>query len=524
MISKAAPENVDPRTGELLRLYAWVWLPGQTEPVPAGVLTRTDRILAGDPVITFTYGRTYLQRRGAISLFDAELPLTSGTFDPSRPGEVTGGFAGRSAFGRTLVSRPRQPLPLHGCVRDGGPDAWGRRVINLRRASDPNQYLSELTYLRESGSDRIGALDFQDSPQQYEPRGGSATLQQLLAAAERLDAGEPLPPDLLAAAGRGTSIGGARPKALLTDDSGRSLIAKFPSSTDIRPVVRAEAVSMLLAGHAGLDVARVEVRAVDKRDVLIVERFDRGRDGTRRALVSGLTILGEHEMGARHASYADLAESIRVGPWTEPGMTLQEMYRRLVFNVCAGNTDDHLRIHAASETAATSPSRRPTTSSRSLAAAGKPATRSRSPATGAATAASQRLSPPPPSSISPRRRPATPSTTSSMPSAGTGTRRATRRGSLRLSATVSGVASSSMPTSSRVTPRATKSARRGAARPDNRPGGSASARLPQRMNPAGLCCVHGRHSEFPTQTDIRRRVVLVLFMVPAFRAAAIGCA
>ena len=347
MISKAAPENVDPRTGELLRLYAWVWLPGQTEPVPAGVLTRTDRILAGDPVITFTYGRTYLQRRGAISLFDAELPLTSGTFDPSRPGEVTGAFAGRSAFGRTLVSRPRQPLPLHGCVRDGGPDAWGRRVINLRRASDPNQYLSELTYLRESGSDRIGALDFQDSPQQYEPRGGSATLQQLLAAAERLDAGEPLPPDLLAAAGRGTSIGGARPKALLTDDSGRSLIAKFPSSTDIRPVVRAEAVSMLLAGHAGLDVARVEVRAVDKRDVLIVERFDRGRDGTRRALVSGLTILGEHEMGARHASYADLAESIRVGPWTEPGMTLQEMYRRLVFNVCAGNTDDHLRNHAA---------------------------------------------------------------------------------------------------------------------------------------------------------------------------------
>jgi serine/threonine-protein kinase HipA len=347
MTSRPAPENVDQSTGELLRLYVWAWLPGQTDPVPAGVLTRTDRTFAGDPVITFTYGRTYRERPGAISLFEAELPLTPGSFDPTRPGEITGALVQRSALGRTLVSRPRQPLALHGCIRDAGPDAWGRRVINLRRAPDPDQHLSELTYLRESGSDRIGALDFQDSPQQYEPRGDGATLEQLLIAAERVDAGESLPPDLRAAAARGTSIGGARPKALLTDETGRSLIAKFPSSTDTRPVVKAEAVSMLLAAHAGLDVARVEVCAVDKRDVLLVERFDRGRDGTRRGLVSALTILGEHEMGARHASYADLAESIRVGPWTKPGATLQEMYRRLVFNVCVGNTDDHLRNHAA---------------------------------------------------------------------------------------------------------------------------------------------------------------------------------
>lgn len=347
MTSEPPLENVDPRTGELLRLYVWVWLPGQTDPVPAGVLTRTDHTFAGDPVITFTYGRTYRERPDAISLFTAELPLTPGTFDPTRPGEAAGVVGPPSPLGRTLVSRPRQPLALHGCIRDAAPDAWGRRVINLRRAPDPNQHLSELTYLRESGSDRIGALDFQDSPRQYEPRGDGATLEQLLAAAERLDAGEPLPPELRAAAAHGTSIGGARPKALLTGENGRSLIAKFPSSTDTRPVVKAEAVSMLLAAHAGLNVARVEVRAVDKRDVLLVERFDRGPDGTRRSLLSALTILGEHEVGARHASYTDLAESIRVGPWTNPGATLQEMYRRMVFNICVGNTDDHLRNHAA---------------------------------------------------------------------------------------------------------------------------------------------------------------------------------
>jgi hypothetical protein len=126
----------------------------------------------------------------------------------------------RSPLGRTLVSRPRQPLALHGCIRDADPDAWCWRAINLRRAPDPNQHLSELTYLRESGTDRIGALDFQDSPRQYEPRGDGATLEQLLAAAEPLDAGEPLPPDLRAAAACGTSIVGARPKALLTDEWG----------------------------------------------------------------------------------------------------------------------------------------------------------------------------------------------------------------------------------------------------------------------------------------------------------------
>lgn len=311
------------------QLYAWVWLPGATDPVVAGVLTQTQALFDKQPIVTFTYARSYRERAGAIPLFTPELPLEIGTFDPSLPGE-----------------RRRSGLALHGCLRDGAPDAWGRRVINLRLAADRDQELSELTYLRHSGSDRIGALDFQDSPTDYRPRGADATLEQLLRAAQLLDAGEAVAAELAAAAGHGTSIGGARPKAQLRD-GGRQLIAKFPSSTDTRPVVKAEAASMLLAARVGLDVAAVEVVTVDGRDVLLVERFDRGPEGTRRAMVSALTVLGEHEMGARHASYVDLAESVRTGPWTAPADTLDELFRRMVFNVCVGNTDDHLRNHAA---------------------------------------------------------------------------------------------------------------------------------------------------------------------------------
>ena len=316
------------------QLYAWVWLPGATEPVVAGVLTRTDATFDSQPVVSFTYAASYRRRADAISLYNAELPLRAGVFDPLRPGIAPGAL------------RLRSSLPIHGCLRDAAPDAWGRRVINLRLAVEVDRELSELTYLRHSGSDRVGALDFGDSPTVYRPRGGDATLEQLLHAAQLLEAGAALPDELVAAAGHGTSIGGARPKALLRD-GGRHLIAKFPASTDTRPVVKSEAASMLLAAHVGLKVAPVEVVRVGGRDVLLVERFDRGPAGTRRAVVSALTVLGEYERGAHHASYVDLAESVRTGPWTRPADTLRELFARMVFNVCVGNTDDHLRNHAA---------------------------------------------------------------------------------------------------------------------------------------------------------------------------------
>jgi serine/threonine-protein kinase HipA len=167
--------------------YVWVWLPGEVEPVVAGVVVATEQRLGGEEVLLFSYGRSYLSRPDAISLWTPELPLIDGTIDP------------------------RQPVP------NAAPDAWGRRVINLRRGFDAGGRVDELTYLLSSGSNRIGALDFQFRSDVYESRNEVATLEQLMNLAELVEAGEPIPDSLAAAAQHGTSIGGARPKALLSD-------------------------------------------------------------------------------------------------------------------------------------------------------------------------------------------------------------------------------------------------------------------------------------------------------------------
>lgn len=163
-----------------------------------------------------------------------------------------------------------------------------------------------------------------------------------------MEAGEPLPPALDQAIQHGSSIGGARPKALL-DDRDRKLVAKFSSSTDLYSVVKAEFVAMRLARLVGLDVAPVEMARSLGKDVLLVERFDRERtaDGwCRRIVLSALTLLGLDEMTARYASYEELAHHIRA-EFDQPGQTLRELFGRIVFNVLCGNTDDHARNHAA---------------------------------------------------------------------------------------------------------------------------------------------------------------------------------
>ena len=113
---------------------------------------------------------------------------------------------------------------------------------------------------------------------------------------------------------------------------------------------------MLLAGRAGLSVPAVELLQVRGKDVLLVERFDRVQRATsssgtpittRRSMVSMLTVLGVTEMNARYSSYAQLAETIRSGPWIDVPEALREMFTRLVFSICVGNNDDHLRNHAA---------------------------------------------------------------------------------------------------------------------------------------------------------------------------------
>ena len=161
-----------------------------------------------------------------------------------------------------------------------------------------------------------------------------------------MEAGEPFSPSIDGALLHGSSIGGARPKALL-EDGDRKLIAKFSSSTDPYPVVKAEAVAMDLARRVGLNVAATEITTSLGRDVLLIDRFDRTTiPGERRMLVSALTLLELDEMAGRYATYFELADMIRKR-FISPLETLRELFSRIVFNICVGNTDDHARNHAA---------------------------------------------------------------------------------------------------------------------------------------------------------------------------------
>jgi serine/threonine-protein kinase HipA len=304
--------------------FVWIWLPGATEPVVAG------RLVQDGERLLFTYGASYRRRKNATPIYEPELPLQEG------------------------VIAPINGLSMPSCIRDGSPDAWGRRVIiNRLTGKTPGAAgvpeISELTYLLQSGSDRIGALDFQASATEYVPRlAAQASLDELTEAAALVEKGLPLTPALDQALNHGTSIGGARPKALV-DDGTRKFIAKFSASNDTYSVVKAEFIAMKLASACGLKAASVSMTRAAHKDVLLIKRFDRTHtnDGwTRQAMVSALTMLGLDEMMARYASYEDLAELIR-HRFTDPKDTLKELYGRICFNVLCGNTDDHARNHAA---------------------------------------------------------------------------------------------------------------------------------------------------------------------------------
>jgi len=304
------------------RAYVWTWLPGATVPVVCGVVTQVGSELR------FAYGKSYLARPDAITLQPEGLELQTGN------------------------QRPPPGLDAPGVIRDAAPDSWGMQVI-LRRvvgsgAEDTNE-LPLLSYLTESGSNRVGALDVQASPTHYVPRNTHGTLDEIVHAGNRLAEGIPFSAEVDDVLTYGSAVGGARPKALIGNDHDaqhRELIAKFSVSTDTYPWEQAEAIGMELARRCGVRAATTTLTRADGRDVLLVERFDRLGDGTRRSVLSGLTLLGLHELASRHGTYVQMAELIRLR-FTDPDATLRELFTRIAVNVLVGNTDDHPRNLAA---------------------------------------------------------------------------------------------------------------------------------------------------------------------------------
>lgn len=300
-------------------VHVWTWLPGHTEPIAVGAIRWRQGVIP-----EFAYSESYLAG-GARFPIAPELPLDQGW------------------------KQPAEGLSLHGAFADALPDSWGQDVLRAERpqafdSSGNEQYV----LMANSGTDRFGALDFQLSPDTYTPRVTPATLDELHHAAEMHEAGERLTKSLEDALLHGTSIGGARPKALITDaETGQHWIAKFSSTSDgALPVVNAEAACLDLAARAGITAAKGQVTRSMGKDVLLVERFDRDFDGHRFHTVSALTMAKLDPLAARYyATYPKLYDDlVDAGAHIDSGA---ELFDRIVFNIAISNSDDHARNHAA---------------------------------------------------------------------------------------------------------------------------------------------------------------------------------
>lgn len=310
--------------------FVYIMLPGTCSFVTAGRFV-LDQNHDGVPVGRFVYGRRYLANPDAVPVDPIGLKLTGATY-------------------RTTAHKG-----VFGALRDSGPDHWGRRIIE-RRAGLPQ--VGEIDYLLHSPDDGAGALGFGRTPEPASPQGkfnSTLELKRLIAIVDAIVAGEHtlhgpetlqvedlLPID--------TSLGGARPKAVVEDADGL-WIAKFNRGDDAWNQARVEHAMLELAKVCGIRTAKSRVENVAGRDVLLVKRFDRhgSEHGYLRArMMSGLTILRTEDTH-RHRdrwSYVLLAEELRRIS-AQPKHDAAELFRRMVFNSLISNNDDHPRNHAA---------------------------------------------------------------------------------------------------------------------------------------------------------------------------------
>lgn len=280
---------------------------------------------------SFVYDPRWLSSDDAYAL-DPGLPLVSGT-----------------------LQTPTN-LKLFGAFADSCPDRWGRRLIERTErheasaASRTPSSFGEFDLLVRVRDDlRQGSVRFRRGDQFLEHASLGVPvltdLPALLSAADNLadDESDDDPQSLALLLRQGSSLGGARPKAHVQDVDGRLAIAKFPSPSDGWNVMAWEKTALDLAAAGGIDVPDNQLITIGGRNVLVVDRFDRQRDGRRRGYQSAMTAL-ERTDGER-GSYLEIAELIETRS-RAANAELEQLFRRVAFNLLISNTDDHLRNHA----------------------------------------------------------------------------------------------------------------------------------------------------------------------------------
>ena len=320
-------------------IHVYVYLPGETAAVLAGVMTSVfsgEGRLRESAQAYFRYVPSYLANPRSVAIDPFNLPLTSGRFETS----------------------PEELLLSFGAMRDAAPDSWGQS----RMAREAKRQLDDVDFILASGEDRSGFLAFG-----LDDRGPAITAPWALN-------GEPQHNRLLDMDGLGfhvsdarnlkltpeqqrllllygSSLGGARPKASVKYE-GKIWLAKSSRSDDQYNYPRGEHAAMTLARLSGLNVPETRVIRVMDSDVYLIERFDRRLDQNggvvRVGFLSALSAFGisDNSMTVREmASYNGIAEKIGAAGTPDTRGDQRELYRRIIFNILVGNTDDHPRNH-----------------------------------------------------------------------------------------------------------------------------------------------------------------------------------
>lgn len=299
-------------------MYVWIQIDG--EPVIAGRFEQRGNIG------TFFYANSYIANPKAVPLDPINLPLV-----------------GEQEF------HTESNQGIFGVLLDAGPDAWGQRVLAELSSSRPR---SPLEFLLAGNGEGVGSILFSLSRSQVKRpnlRNEPVPLELLEQATQGLLNDKDLPKhikNLLISCE--SSLGGARPKAAIHIEQ-KPYIAKFNRKDDLINNAKVEAANLSLARLAGFDVPNFKIVKSKKtgQDVLLIARFDFDELGNKKHYISAhslLNLLKVREDNPDHG-YPGLADCLRRGARSNAKSLTQELFKRMVFRLLTGDTDDHGRNH-----------------------------------------------------------------------------------------------------------------------------------------------------------------------------------
>lgn len=304
------------------KLYVGLASEPNNQVIPVGILKLVRRgvVESGE----YAYGKHYLASPIAIALNPYHLPLKDAPMMIPEHRLRDGGA-----------------LPL--TFRDALPDSWGRRVLEAQHGKK----LDDIDALLMTNADRVGAMVFSESlPIEQESAEVSlVALEDMSEAVRRLELSMEITTEMRRLLQRGGTLGGARPKATFIHEN-RRWIAKFPAQGDDHDVELLEAGILKLASLCGIEVSPSQLEKIHRGHALLILRFDReGNVGNERRIhyLSASALL-DVPYESNGGSYMELAQTLRRIS-ANPSHDLEQLFRRMVFNLIIDNTDDHIKNH-----------------------------------------------------------------------------------------------------------------------------------------------------------------------------------